>query len=120
MVQGLVKAVKLCLNRYFLAGWKSELAGCRSTLSMSKIKVKISVTKYRSFYKTLLVTRYQPYASSLYIKQNKCNNLINYFFSPSKIEIPVSIYLSCSSTGKLGMAWDAIDYCNVSNQRNIP
>ena len=29
------------------------LAGCRSTLSMSKIKVKISETKFLSFYKTL-------------------------------------------------------------------
>ena len=29
------------------------MAGCRSTLSMSKIKVKISETMYRSFYKTL-------------------------------------------------------------------
>ena len=38
----------------FLAGWRSELAGCRSTLSMSKIKVRISETKYRSFYKTLV------------------------------------------------------------------
>ena len=36
-----------------MAGWRSELAGCRSTLSMSKTKVKISETKYRSFYKTL-------------------------------------------------------------------
>ena len=51
--QGLVKGAELCLNPYFLAGWRSELAGCRSTLSMSKIKVRISETKYRSFYKTL-------------------------------------------------------------------
>ena len=29
------------------------MAGCRSTLAMSKIKVKISETKYCSFYKTL-------------------------------------------------------------------
>ena len=29
------------------------MAGCRSTLSMSNIKVRISETKYRSFYKTL-------------------------------------------------------------------
>ena len=36
-----------------MAGWRSEWAGCRSTLSMSKIKVRISETKYRSFYKTL-------------------------------------------------------------------
>ena len=36
-----------------MAGWRSELAGCRSTLSMSKIKVRIFETKYRSFYKTL-------------------------------------------------------------------
>ena len=36
-----------------MAGWRSELAGCSSTLSMSKIKVKISETKYCSFYKTL-------------------------------------------------------------------
>ena len=52
-VQGLLKGAKLCLNPSFLAGWRSELAGRRSTLSMSKIKVKISETKYRSFYKTL-------------------------------------------------------------------
>ena len=52
-MQGLVKGAKLCLNPYFLAGWRSELAGCRSTLSMSKIKVKISETKFLSFYKTL-------------------------------------------------------------------
>ena len=29
------------------------MAGCRSTLSILKIKVRISETKYRSFYKTL-------------------------------------------------------------------
>ena len=53
-VQGLVKGAKLCFNPYFyLAGWRSELAGCRSTLSMSKIKVKISETNFLSFYKTL-------------------------------------------------------------------
>ena len=39
----------------FLAGWRSESAGCRSALSMSKIKVKISETKYCSFYKTLML-----------------------------------------------------------------
>ena len=38
---------------FWLAGWRSELAGCRSALSMSKIKVRISETKFRSFYKTL-------------------------------------------------------------------
>ena len=37
-----------------MAGWRSELAGCRSTLSMLKIKVRISETKYRSFFKTLI------------------------------------------------------------------
>ena len=37
-----------------MAGWRSELAGCRSTLSMLKIKVRISETKFRSFYKTLI------------------------------------------------------------------
>ena len=52
--QGFVKGAKLCLNPYFLAGWKSVLAGCRSTLSMSKINVRISETKYRSFYNTLI------------------------------------------------------------------
>ena len=36
-VQGLVKGAKLCLNPYFY------LAGCRSTHSMSKIKVKTSL-----------------------------------------------------------------------------
>ena len=51
--QGLVKGAELCLNPYFLAGRRSELAGCRSTLSMSKIKVRISETKYRSFYETI-------------------------------------------------------------------
>ena len=56
--QGLVKGAELRLNPYFF-GWWSELAGCRSTLSMSEIKVKISKTKYRSFYKTLLHTRNQ-------------------------------------------------------------
>ena len=30
------------------------MAGCRSTLSISKIKVKISETKFFSFYKTLI------------------------------------------------------------------
>ena len=30
------------------------MAGCRSTLSMSKMKVKISETKFPSFYKTLV------------------------------------------------------------------
>ena len=44
--QGLVKGSELCLNPYFLAG-------CRSTLSMSKIKVKIFETKYCSFCNTL-------------------------------------------------------------------
>ena len=58
-MQGLVKGTKLCLNTYFFAGWRSELAGCRSTLSMSKIKVKISETKYCSFYKTLGKTQDQ-------------------------------------------------------------
>ena len=52
--QGLVKGVELCLNLTFLAGWRSELAGCRRTLSMSKIKVKISEAKFLSFYKTLV------------------------------------------------------------------
>ena len=42
--QGLVKGAKLCLNP-FLAGWRS--------LSKSKIKVRISETKFLSFYKTL-------------------------------------------------------------------
>ena len=51
-MQGLVKGAELCLNPYFF-GWKSELASCRSTLSMSKIKVRISETKYHCFYKTL-------------------------------------------------------------------
>ena len=36
-------------SKTFLAGWKSELAGCRSTPSMSKIKVKIAETKFLSF-----------------------------------------------------------------------
>ena len=49
-MQGLVKGAKILT---FLAGWRIELAGCRSTLSMSKIKVSISETTYRSFYKTL-------------------------------------------------------------------
>ena len=44
--QGLVKGSEPCLNPYFLAG-------CRSTLSMSKIKVKIFETEYPSFYNTL-------------------------------------------------------------------
>ena len=47
------KRSKTLFKSFFLAGWRSELAGCRSTLSMSKIKVRISETKYRSFYKTL-------------------------------------------------------------------
>ena len=51
--QGLVKVVELCLNPYFLAGWRSELAGCRNTLSMLKIKVKIYETKFLSCYKTM-------------------------------------------------------------------
>ena len=37
----------------------SEVAGCRSTLSMSKIKVRISETKYRSFYKTLVLLLFE-------------------------------------------------------------
>ena len=44
-----------------MAGWRSELAGCRSTLSMSNIKVRISETKYCYFYKTL-VHALVPYA----------------------------------------------------------
>ena len=44
-----------------MAGWRSELAGCRSTLSMSKRKVKISETKYRSFYKTLVRQQREGY-----------------------------------------------------------
>ena len=56
--QGLVKGAKLCLNPYFFGGWRSEFAGCRSTLSMSKIKVRISETKLRSFYKTLVYPNY--------------------------------------------------------------
>ena len=42
-----------------MAGWRSELAGCRSALSMSKIKVRISETKFRSFYKTLVGSLYK-------------------------------------------------------------
>ena len=30
--QGLVKGTEFCLNPYFLADWRSELTGCRSTL----------------------------------------------------------------------------------------
>ena len=52
--QGLVKGAELCLNPYFFCWLRSELAGCRSTLSMLKIKVKISVTKFLSFCKTLV------------------------------------------------------------------
>ena len=33
-----------------MAGWRRELAGCRSSLSMSKIQVKISETKFLSCY----------------------------------------------------------------------
>ena len=36
-----------------MAGWRSELAGCRSTLSILKIKLNFSETKFLSFYKTL-------------------------------------------------------------------
>ena len=43
--QGFVKGDKLCLYPDFF--------GCRSILSMSKIKVKISETKFLSFYETL-------------------------------------------------------------------
>ena len=39
-----------------MTGCRSEFAGWKSTLSMSKIKVKISETKYRSFYKILIVS----------------------------------------------------------------
>ena len=35
------------------------MAGCRSTLSMSKIEVKISETKYHSFYKTLIFWKWE-------------------------------------------------------------
>ena len=45
----------LFISWFFLAGWRIELAGCRSTLSMLKIKVKISETKFLSFYKTLFI-----------------------------------------------------------------
>ena len=60
-VQGLVKGAKLCLNPYFLTGWRSELAGCRSTLSILKIKVRISETKFRSFYKTLVAMQWKAF-----------------------------------------------------------
>ena len=43
----------LFISWFFLAGWRIELAGCRSTLFMSKIKVKMLETKYLSFYKSL-------------------------------------------------------------------
>ena len=38
-----------------MAGWRCEGAGCRSTLSIPKIKVKIFETKYRSFYNSLTI-----------------------------------------------------------------
>ena len=44
-----------------MAGWRSELAGCRSTLSLSKIKVKISDSKFLSFYKTLRELGYESH-----------------------------------------------------------
>ena len=47
----------LFISWFFWAGLKNELAGCRSTLSMLKIKVKISETKFLSFYKTLRGTQ---------------------------------------------------------------
>ena len=46
----------LFISWFFLAGWRVELSGCRSTLSMLKIKVKISETKFLSFYKTLVTS----------------------------------------------------------------
>ena len=49
-----------------MAGWRSELAGCRSTLSMSKIKVRISETKYLSFYKSLTTVRQSKLQASLF------------------------------------------------------
>ena len=44
----------LFVSWFFWTGLKNELAGCRSTLSMLKIKVKISETKFLSFYKSLV------------------------------------------------------------------
>ena len=48
------------------------MAGCRSTLSMSKIKVKISETKYRSFYKTLILSN-QGMEKAVELKKNSTN-----------------------------------------------
>ena len=48
-IQGLVKGAKLCLNLYFF-GWLEKWVGW---LLKSKIKVKISETKFLSFYNTL-------------------------------------------------------------------
>ena len=44
------------------------MAGCRITLSRSKIKVRISETKYRSFYKTLTN---ELHFSKLILKENR-------------------------------------------------
>ena len=55
--QGLAKGAEICLNPVlsWLAGEVDWLA-VGSTLSMLKIKVKISETNYHSFYKTLELT----------------------------------------------------------------
>ena len=53
--QGFVKGDKLCIYHDFF------LADCRSILSMSKIKVKISETKFLSFYETLVTTKVTDY-----------------------------------------------------------
>ena len=60
-----------------MAGWRSELAGCRSTLSMSKIKVRISETKYRSFYKTLpsVVNNWYRFPNSKIFEDLRCNSV---------------------------------------------
>ena len=58
--------------------WFFWLAGCRSALSMSKIKVKISETKFLSFYKTLHVpVSFLIWYNSRKIRQLSIKNNLN-------------------------------------------
>ena len=64
---------------FWLAGEVSWLAvDCRSTLSMSKIKVRISETKYRSFYKTLVHTLgFSTNLAFLYVSERDLGNWVD-------------------------------------------
>ena len=61
-----------------MAGLRSELAGCRSTLSMSKIKVKISETKYRSFFTRPWVNQKVEDLERIFVHLSCDNNSSNF------------------------------------------